>query len=97
MAPRLRLSAFVCVLVALLVPGQVSAGPVVVLGQPDFVTAGCTTGGPSDSSLFRPIGAAVNAAGNVYVAEVFNSRVLVYLDPPAAELGECPSWLARRR
>ena len=50
----------------------------VVFGQPDFVTVGCAT---SASSLCAPRGVAVDAAGNVYVADRGNSRVLAYLDP----------------
>ncbi len=49
-----------------------------VFGQPDFTTGTCNTGGPSASSLCSVPGAAVDAAGNLYVADGDNSRVLEY-------------------
>jgi len=63
-----------------------SADPVdavadLVLGQPYFTSNTANNGGVSASSLHAPRKVAVNAAGNVYVADTANHRVLVYLDP----------------
>jgi NHL repeat-containing protein len=52
-----------------------------VFGQPDFVSTGCNTGGISATSLCGPSDVAVDSAGNLYVAEFLNNRVLVYLSP----------------
>jgi len=51
-----------------------------VLGQPNFVSRIANNGGVSASSLVAPGGLALDAAGNLYVADT-NNRVLVYLDP----------------
>jgi uncharacterized protein (TIGR03437 family) len=64
----------------------------IVIGQPDFETAICnysasssTRGGdpnqPNQSSLCGPIGLAVDAAGNLYVADSLNGRVLRFPAP----------------
>ncbi|MEE9221866.1 MAG: hypothetical protein V3V40_00200 [Nitrosomonadaceae bacterium] len=63
-----------------------SADPVeavadLVLGQPNSTSNTANNGGVSASSLHGPRKVAVNAAGNVYVADTANHRVLVYLDP----------------
>ncbi|HUJ79970.1 MAG TPA: Ig-like domain-containing protein, partial [Nitrospiria bacterium] len=52
-----------------------------VFGQPDFVSAGLNNGGVSASSLFNPNGVAVDAAGNLFVSDFGNSRVLRYSAP----------------
>lgn len=54
-----------------------------VLGQPDFVSNTCNSDGssPSASTLCDPQGVALDTAGNLYVADWQNSRILVYLDP----------------
>jgi DNA-binding beta-propeller fold protein YncE len=59
-----------------------------VLGQPDPFTPGCNTGGVSarslcfdDNALRKTGGVAVDGAGNVYVADTANHRVLIYDDP----------------
>src|SRR5262249_29725955 len=49
-----------------------------VIGQPDFFSSACNTGGVSATSLCAPIGVAVDTAGNLYVADDNNSRVLEY-------------------
>lgn len=61
-----------------------------VLGQPDFTTATANTGGRSASSLSDPAGVAVDAAGNVYVSDRLNHRVLRY-DAPRADLSVAAS------
>jgi sugar lactone lactonase YvrE len=43
-----------------------------------FTTNTCNTGGVSATSLCNPIGVAVDGAGNLYVADQSNSRVLEY-------------------
>ncbi|HWP47882.1 MAG TPA: hypothetical protein VNM22_12025 [Candidatus Limnocylindrales bacterium] len=52
-----------------------------VIGQPDFFSAGCNTGGISASSLCLPIGIAVDSNGNLYVADFNNNRILEYNSP----------------
>ncbi len=64
----------------------------IVIGQPDFQTAVCnysasspTRGGdpnlPNQTSLCGPIGLAVDATGNLYVADSLNGRVLRFPAP----------------
>ena len=58
----------------------------IVLGQADVTTALINyptndPNKPSSSSLYRPIGLAVDAAGNLYVADSFNGRVLRFPCP----------------
>ena len=60
-----------------------SADPVdavadLVLGQPNFTSNTANNGGVSASNLHRPHGVAVDTAGNVYVADLYNNRVLIY-------------------
>jgi len=52
-----------------------------VLGQPDFLTSGCNTGGLGAGTLCSPRGLAVDAAGNLYVADTDNHRVVVFDTP----------------
>jgi uncharacterized repeat protein (TIGR01451 family) len=53
-----------------------------VFGQPNFTSAaGCNLGGISASSLCDTEAVAVDAAGNLYVADVGNNRVLEYNIP----------------
>jgi len=52
-----------------------------VIGQPDFFSAGCNTGGVSASSLCFPVQVAVDPSGNLYVADFNNNRVLEYDSP----------------
>ncbi len=53
-----------------------------VFGQGgSFTTAACNTGGISANSLCVPFGVALDAAGNLYVSDSGNSRVLEYNTP----------------
>ena len=55
-----------------------------VLGQPVFSAAGCSDPSismASDASLCNPFGVAVDNAGNVYVADMANNRVVEYDTP----------------
>src|ERR1043165_8335992 len=52
-----------------------------VLGQPNLTSGTANNGGLSASSLFDPQGVAVDAAGNVFVADSHNNRVLMYTQP----------------
>jgi sugar lactone lactonase YvrE len=52
-----------------------------VFGQPNFTSRTSNNGGLSASSLNYPTGVALDAAGNLYVADAGNSRVLVYYAP----------------
>ena len=56
-----------------------------VIGQPDFSSSSCNTGGRSATSLCSPSGVAVDAGGNLYVADQSNSRVLEYNAPFATD------------
>ena len=61
-----------------------------VIGQPDFISSGCSAA--SAHSLCQPAGVAVDGAGNLYVADAGNNRVLEYTNPFAA----CGSTLPMR-
>ncbi len=56
-----------------------------VFGQAAFATSTCNTTGfgsiPSASTLCFPVGVAVDSAGNLYVADLDNNRVLEYDSP----------------
>ncbi len=47
-----------------------------VYGQPGFTSRGCITGPPSAASLCGPSGLAVDAAGDLLIADQTNNRVL---------------------
>ncbi len=58
------------------------AAPDLVIGQPDFYSGNCNQTGPiSERTLCDPQGLAVDSAGNLFVADRNNSRVLEYLAP----------------
>jgi len=59
-----------------------------VIGQPDFISNDCV--GATASSLCTPLAAAVDVAGNLYVADSSNSRVLEYTNPFSACSGVFP-------
>jgi len=59
-----------------------------VLGQPTFKSAGCSNSSrfvASTISLCDPFGVAVDGAGDVYVADMANNRVLEYDTPLATD------------
>jgi sugar lactone lactonase YvrE len=56
-----------------------------VFGQPDFTSFGCQDG---PNGLCKPRGVAVDAAGNLYVADWNNNRVLEYDAPPLVHDGD---------
>ena len=56
-----------------------------VFGQPDFSSGTINNGGVSASSLFGPEGVALDAQGNLYVADYGNNRILVYAQPLTAD------------
>jgi sugar lactone lactonase YvrE len=55
-----------------------------VFGQPNFISSTGNTGGLNASGLGNPNGVALDAAGNLYVADTFNNRVLEY-DAPLSQ------------
>jgi len=64
----------------------------IVIGQPDFTSGLCNNpataiGGLSKKSLCHPSAVAVDSAGNLYVADTGNNRVLGYDNPT----GTCPT------
>jgi sugar lactone lactonase YvrE len=52
-----------------------------VFGQPDFTSSTSNNGGISANSLNRPTDIAFDSAGNLFVADDYNSRVLEYNTP----------------
>ena len=61
---------------------QVNGQPAdLVIGQPNLLEIGSNNGGRSASSLNLPAGVAVDAQGNLYVADSDNNRVLEYNAP----------------
>ena len=50
-----------------------------VVGQPNFQLTGCDTS--NSSFLCRPTGVAADSAGNLYIADSGNSRVLIFSSP----------------
>lgn len=61
-----------------LVSGQNAS---IVIGQPNFSSGGCNFNGVSPQSLCTPTGIAVDSAGNLYVADFSNNRVLEFNSP----------------
>lgn len=55
----------------------------VVIGQPDFVTATANT---TQNGLSGPVGMALDASGNLWVADLGNNRVLEYKPPFASNM-----------
>ena len=50
----------------------------IVIGQPNFTSG---TGATTASGLFRPIGAVFDSAGNLWVPDANNNRILKYVPP----------------
>ena len=66
------------------VGGAISPFARVVLGQQDFASYLCNQGGaPSAKTLCNPRGVAVDSAGNIWVSDTGNNRVLKYSVPVA--------------
>lgn len=66
------------------IAGAISPVATVVLGQPDFASYLCNQGGAaSAATLCNPRGVAVDGAGNVWVSDTGNNRVLKYTFPVA--------------
>jgi len=53
-----------------------TAQPDIVYGQNDFTHNNVNNGGLGASSLYRPIGVAVDTSGNLFVSDQFNNRAL---------------------
>ncbi len=49
-----------------------------LFGQPDFISNTANNGGVSASSLNDPAGLTIDTVGNMYVADLYNHRVLEY-------------------
>jgi len=66
--------------------GAISPVATMVLGQPDFTSYLCNQGGgPTAATLCNPRGVAVDGAGNVWVSDTGNNRVLKYSFPVATK------------
>lgn len=63
-----------------------------ILGQPSATSTGCNTGGVGPGTLCFPRGLAVDAAGNLYVADTNNNRLLVFDTPFASDAVADKVW-----
>ncbi len=62
--------------------GAMPYAATLVIGQADLTKSTCNRGGgPTQATLCNPFSVAVDDAGNVYVADAGNSRVLAFLQP----------------
>ncbi len=65
------------------IPPPYTGGADLVLGQPDFVSGESNRGGsgPAANSFNFPRGLAFDASGNLYVADIYNNRVVRFAPP----------------
>jgi sugar lactone lactonase YvrE len=71
------------------------------IGQADLLSGTCNQGGasPTAQSLCNPISVAIDAAGNIYIADTGNARVLAFPSPAATNesattvFGTCGSFV----
>jgi sugar lactone lactonase YvrE len=77
----------------ILIYSRYSDIPLYVVGQPDFTSTGCNTGGISDATLCNPTAATVDENGALWVADTGNNRVLQY-DYPWSQIvqGQQVRW-----
>ncbi|HUY28605.1 MAG TPA: choice-of-anchor D domain-containing protein [Candidatus Binataceae bacterium] len=60
----------------------------IVIGQVDFLSSAENQGGaPGATTLYAPAGVAIDSAGNLYVGDSGNNRVMVFSDPLAGYAG----------
>ncbi len=64
------------------IPPPYTAGADLVLGQADFIANASNRGGPTAANTFNfPRGLAFDGAGNLYVADIYNNRVVQFAPP----------------
>ena len=59
--------------------------PDTVIGQPNFTTGTCNTGGRSASTLCSPTSVTLDGSGNLFLADYDNGRILEYNTPLASD------------
>jgi sugar lactone lactonase YvrE len=58
------------------------AAATIVIGQPDFDSGSANQSGyPDATTLYEPLGVAVDSSNNLYVSDYYNNRVLEYNTP----------------
>lgn len=63
------------------------------IGQPDFVSNSANQGGgPAINTLYAPTSVAIDSHGNLYIADLDNSRVLEYNAPLSTAAGANNVW-----
>lgn len=71
--------------------------PVGVIGQPDFASTGCNSGGLDAAALCRPTAAVQDPSGNLWIADTGNNRVLEYLYPWVQYDYTNKAWVTKAR